>query len=77
MREYVLFFGYITSWEAIETLIDAAKIVRKKLLGEFNLVVAGKSYHRSISVLDRINEYCKFIYLLCLYTIISVTLTQE
>ena len=41
---YVLFFGSIAPWKGIETLIDAAKIVRNKLGKKFYLVIAGTPY---------------------------------
>ena len=41
---YVLFFGSIAPWKGIETLIDAAKIVRNKLGERFYLIIAGTPY---------------------------------
>jgi len=41
---YVLFFGSIAPWKGIDTLIEAAKIVREKIGEKFNLVIAGTSY---------------------------------
>jgi len=41
---YVLFFGSIAPWKGIETLIDAAKIVRNKLGEKFYLIIAGTPY---------------------------------
>ena len=41
---YVLFFGSIAPWKGIETLIDAAKIVRTKLGDKFYLIIAGTPY---------------------------------
>jgi glycosyltransferase involved in cell wall biosynthesis len=64
IHEYVLFFGDITPWKGIETLIDAAKIVREKIGEKFNLVIAGKSYDRYINTIDIINKDCKFVKLI-------------
>jgi glycosyltransferase involved in cell wall biosynthesis len=49
-NNYVLFFAYITPWKGIEVLLDAAKIVRRQIGKNFNLVVAGEPYegYRSI-----------------------------
>ena len=42
--DFVLFFGHITPWKGIEVLIDAAKIVRRQIKKDFNLVIAGQPY---------------------------------
>jgi starch synthase len=57
---YVLFFGDITPWKGIDTLLDAAKIVRNKIGGKFKLVIAGKSYQGYMNMKD-ITRDCDFI----------------
>jgi alpha-maltose-1-phosphate synthase len=64
ISDYVLFFGDITPWKGIETLIDAAKIVREKMGEKFKLVIAGRSYHGYINIMDIINKDCKFVKLI-------------
>jgi glycosyltransferase involved in cell wall biosynthesis len=44
LENYVLFFGSIAPWKGIDTLVEAAKIVRKKIGEKFNLVIAGTPY---------------------------------
>jgi alpha-maltose-1-phosphate synthase len=41
---YVLFLSYLTPWKGVEVLLDAAKIVRRQIGKDFNLVVAGEPY---------------------------------
>jgi alpha-maltose-1-phosphate synthase len=41
---YVLFFAYLTPWKGVEVLLDAAKIVRRQIGKNFNLVVAGEPH---------------------------------
>jgi alpha-maltose-1-phosphate synthase len=57
-NRYVLFFGNITPWKGVEVLIDAAKIVRRQLGKNFNLVVAGEPYegYRGIPFFKRLEE---------------------
>jgi len=43
-NNYILFFGNIAPWKGIDTLIEAAKIVKNKIGQNFNLVIAGKPY---------------------------------
>jgi alpha-maltose-1-phosphate synthase len=43
-EEYGLFFGNIAPWKGIDILIQAAKIVAKRIGTKFNLVIAGKPY---------------------------------
>jgi alpha-maltose-1-phosphate synthase len=43
-NNYILFFGNIAPWKGIDTLIEAAKIVKKKIRQNFRLVIAGKPY---------------------------------
>ena len=40
----ILFFGNIAPWKGIETLVEAARIVKNKMGPVFNLVIAGKAY---------------------------------
>jgi len=42
--DYVLFFGNIAPWKGIDTLMEAAKFVKKKIGNSFKLVIAGKPY---------------------------------
>jgi glycosyltransferase involved in cell wall biosynthesis len=60
---YVLFLGNIAPWKGIDTLIDAARLVRNKLGEKFQLVIAGESYpgFRNIQFYNINNEDCKFI----------------
>ena len=61
---YVLFLGNIAPWKGINTLIDAARTVRKKLGQKFNLVIAGEVYRgfRNIQFFSDVNiEDTKFI----------------
>jgi glycosyltransferase involved in cell wall biosynthesis len=43
-NNYILFFGNIAPWKGIDTLVEAAKIVKNKIGQNFNLVIAGKPY---------------------------------
>lgn len=43
-RDYVLFFGNIAPWKGIDTLMEAANLVKKKIGNNFKLVIAGKPY---------------------------------
>ena len=43
-NSYILFFGNIAPWKGIDTLIEAAKIVKNKIGQNFKLVIAGKPY---------------------------------
>jgi alpha-maltose-1-phosphate synthase len=64
---YVLFFAYITPWKGVDVLLDAAKIVRRQIGANFNLVVAGEPYEgyrsipffKSLDVEDR--KYVKIL----------------
>ena len=63
-NNYVLFFGNIAPWKGIDTLIEAAKIVKNKIGQNFNLVIAGKPYpgFEGIKLFENIdNEDNKFI----------------
>jgi glycosyltransferase involved in cell wall biosynthesis len=63
-NNYVLFFGNIAPWKGIDTLIEAAKIVKNKIGQNFNLVIAGKPYpgFEGIKLFEKIdNENNKFI----------------
>jgi glycosyltransferase involved in cell wall biosynthesis len=40
----ILFFGNIAPWKGIDTLLEAAKIVKNRIGPNFNLVIAGKPY---------------------------------
>ena len=42
--DYILFFGNIAPWKGIDILIEAAKLVKKKIGKNFKLVIAGKPY---------------------------------
>jgi glycosyltransferase involved in cell wall biosynthesis len=69
-NNYILFFGNIAPWKGIDTLIEAAKIVRNKIGQNFNLVIAGKSYpgFERIQFFENIdNEDNKFINLMNKY----------
>jgi alpha-maltose-1-phosphate synthase len=41
---YILFFGNIAPWKGIDTLLDAFKVVKKRMGNKFILVIAGKAY---------------------------------
>jgi glycosyltransferase involved in cell wall biosynthesis len=43
-QDYALFLGNIAPWKGINSLIEAAKIVRKELGQRFSLVIAGRPY---------------------------------
>jgi alpha-maltose-1-phosphate synthase len=58
---YALFFGDITPWKGIDTLIAAAKIVREKLGEKFGLVIAGRSYHEYMNVKSMVKRDCNFV----------------
>ena len=58
---YALFFGDITPWKGIDTLIAAAKIARKKLGEKFDLVIAGRSYHEYLNVKSMVKRDCNFV----------------
>ena len=63
-NNYILFFGNIAPWKRIDTLIEAAKIVKNKIGQNFNLVIAGKPYpgFEGINLFENIdNEDNKFI----------------
>jgi len=63
-KNYILFFGNIAPWKGIDTLIEAAKIVKNKRGQNFNLVIAGKPYpgFEGIQFFENIdNEDKKFI----------------
>jgi glycosyltransferase involved in cell wall biosynthesis len=63
-NNYILFFGNIAPWKGIDTLIEAAKIAKNKIAGNFNLVIAGKPYpgFEGIQFFENIdNEDKKFI----------------
>jgi alpha-maltose-1-phosphate synthase len=58
---YALFFGDITPWKGIYTLIAAAKIVKEKLGEKFGLVIAGRSYHEYLDVKSMVKRDCNFV----------------
>lgn len=58
---YALFFGDVTPWKGIPTLIAAAKIVRAKIGNKFNLVIAGKSYHGYMDIQSIVETHCNFV----------------
>jgi len=58
---YVLFFGDITPWKGIETLINAVKIVKTKVGNDFKLVIAGRSYHGYVNTKNIVEKYGDFI----------------
>ena len=58
---YALFFGDITPWKGIDTLIAAAKIVREKIGDKFSLVIAGRSYHGYRDVKSIVKRDCNFV----------------
>jgi glycosyltransferase involved in cell wall biosynthesis len=63
-NNYVLFFGNIAPWKGVDTLIEAAKIVKNKIGQNFNLVIAGRPYQglEGIQFFENIdNEDNKFI----------------
>ena len=63
-NNYILFFGNIAPWKGVDTLIEAAKIVKNKIGQNFNLVIAGKPYpgFEGIQFFENIeNEDNKFI----------------
>jgi glycosyltransferase involved in cell wall biosynthesis len=43
-NNYILFFGNIAPWKGIDTLIEAAKIVKNKIGLRFKMVIAGVPY---------------------------------
>jgi glycosyltransferase involved in cell wall biosynthesis len=44
LKEYVLFFGDIAPWKGIDILINAARIVKKRIgTDKFNVLIAGKA----------------------------------
>ena len=60
----ILFFGNIAPWKGVDTLIEAAKIVKKQIGQNFILVIAGKAYpgFEDIQFFENIdNEDSKFI----------------
>ena len=55
---YGLFLGNIAPWKGIHTLIDAARMVRKKLGQKFKLVIAGEPYRgfRNLDFFEGVNS---------------------
>lgn len=71
---YILFIGNIAPWKGIDTLINAARIVRNKIEDKFTLVIAGTPYEglRNSRFFDKVNqEDYKFIKILDRYIIQS------
>jgi len=61
---YILFLGNIAPWKGISTLIDAAKIVSKKIGPKFILIIAGQSYEglKNIQYFEKLkNEDIKYV----------------
>ena len=61
-REYVLLFGKIKPYKGVEVLLDASRIVRKKVGKKFKVMIAGKGNASYLNTLVR-NDDLEYIHL--------------
>jgi glycosyltransferase involved in cell wall biosynthesis len=55
-NNYVLFFGDVTPWKGIDVLINAARIVRKRIGEKFCMLIAGETFRGDMSYYESLGE---------------------